>query len=91
MGCPRPYIVGGLLMAAAASITVMFASCTAPAAADDPPYPAPIDRRNAVYGTHIDLDGQRYRCVVRSSQGIDCDWDHPIGTPTPDPAPSRTR
>ena len=88
--CPTRFVVGGLLMATTALLTVAFSSCSGPAAAEDP-YMNPVNSDYRIYSTHIDLDGQTYRCVIRSTQGIDCDWDHPLQPiQTPTPAPSRT-
>lgn len=58
---------------------------------DDLPPPAPVGPTMpaGMEAHRLPLDGQLYRCVVYYTEGVDCDWDHPIpqSTPTPGATP----
>lgn len=90
MSCPVRVVVGALLMTAAAAVTIAFTARSGPGAAVDNPPPSPSPPPYSLKPAVVDLDGQRYRCLVTyNDHGVDCDWDHPI-TQIPTPAPSRT-
>lgn len=94
MKCPNRILVGVFLFIGAAGLTVLLAG-----RAPNPVPPTPVPTPTLPFGVYrfdADLDGQRYRCLLYSGHSVDCDWNHPLTTPsalaaaTPTPAPSRT-
>jgi hypothetical protein len=92
--CPRPIILGGLAVVAVAVATVVF---TSNAVEPTPPSPAPATTGSpaalprGVQPFVADLGGERYRFLLYFSSGIDCDWGHPLSTPSPSPSPAASR
>lgn len=48
---------------------------------DPTPGPTSPSLPRGVETIRVPLDGQLYRCVVYYTNGIDCDWSHPLATP----------
>jgi len=79
----------GLVVVAVWSLLYAVDNATTPPATPGPTLPAYLQ------AVVVELDGQRYRCLVSYNEhGVDCDWDHPLQptpTPTPTPAPASSR